>query len=114
MVKQDWMIIVAGEELVDSLEAEQIARVARTTSGRFDSRQLCKLQSEQDARGIIGVFLVESIYGWTVRYDSGLQNFSILTGIRQGNLDGSLEAAITFAKEWVLVDPTKRYAWRRK
>lgn len=111
MVKQNWMTIIAGEALVDSLEAEQKARVHQAASGHYNSEELCKLQGEQDRRGIIGINLVESIYGWTVRYDSGLQNFAILAGKRQGNLDGSLEAATQFARNWVASDPTKRYAW---
>jgi hypothetical protein len=114
MIKQDWMIIVAGSELVDSLEAEQKSRVPMTEGGHYESEALCRLQSEQDRRGIIGITLTESIYGWTVRYDSGLQNFGILAGKRQGNLDGSFTSAVEFAKKWVAEDPSRRYCWMRK
>lgn len=113
MFKQDWMIIVAGEELVDALTAEQVARVPRGCGG-FRSEELCNLQRDRASRGLLGVELVKSNYGWSVRYDSGLQNFGLLAGSRSGALDGSLEDAERYAKEWVSKDPTRRYAWRRK
>lgn len=110
--KQDWMIIVAGEALVDALTAEQIARVPMGCGG-FRSEDLCTLQREQSSRGIIGAEVVKSNYGYSVRYDSGLQNFGLLAGSRSGTLDGSLEHAERWVTSWVAQDPTRRYAWRR-
>jgi len=54
MIRQDWMIIVAGSELVDAMSAEQKQRCQWTGSG-CNSDQLCKLQMERAGRGIIGV-----------------------------------------------------------
>lgn len=114
MIKQDWMVIVAGEALIDAMEAEQKAKVEHTGFG-YNSEQLCTLQREQSGRGILGV---EVIYfpgsGCSVRYDSGLQNFGLLAGSRSGYLDGSLESGEQWARAWVAQDPARRYAWRRK
>lgn len=107
------MIVVAGEALIDALEAEQRAKISQS-EGYFKSEELCALQAEQSRRSIIGVEIVESNYGCSIRYDSGLQNFSLLAGSRDGTLDGSLSDAERFAKEWVARDSDRRYAWRRK
>jgi hypothetical protein len=111
MIKQDWMVIVAGYELVDAMEAEQKAKVPWGCGG-FKSEELCAFQREQSARGINGVEIVKSIYGHSVRYDSGLQNFGLLA--RSQELGGTLEAAERFACNWVAQDPSRRYAWRRR
>lgn len=112
MVKQDWMTIVAGEKLVDKMTAETKARCTFTGFG-YNSDQLCILQREQSARGIVGAEIVISNYGCSVRYDSGLQNFGLLASSRTKQLDGSQEHAERWAKEWVAKDPTRRYAWYR-
>lgn len=111
MIKQDWMVIVAGEALVDQMTAETKARCEWTGYG-YNSNQLCQLQREQASKGIIGVEIVCSMYGHSVRYDSGLQGFGLLA--RSRDLGGSLEAAVEFAKAWVAEAPANRYAWYRK
>lgn len=113
MIKQDWMVIIAGNDLVEAMSAETKARCTDTGAG-YASDQLCVLQREQAGRGIIGVEVVCSNYGHSVRYDSGLQNFGLLAGSRSGMLDGTLEDAVRFAIAWVAEDPTRRYAWRRR
>ena len=110
MIKQDWMVIVAGEELVDAMTAEQKARVPHTGFG-YESESLCQLQRDRASRGIVGVEIVKSIYGYGVRYDSGLQGFGILS--RAQETGGTLEGAESFARNWVAQDPDRRYAWRR-
>lgn len=113
MMRQSWMIIVAGDKLIDEMSAEQKSR-CQWTGSDYASDSLCQLQREQSARGIIGAEIVVSNYGCSVRYDSGLQNFGLLASSRSKQLDGTLEHAERWAKEWVAKDPTKRYAWRRK
>jgi hypothetical protein len=113
MIKQDWMVIIAGNDLVEAMSAETKARCTHTGYG-YASEQLCALQREQAGRGIIGVEVVCSMYGHSVRYDSGLQNFGLLAGSRNKELDGTLADAERYATEWVAKDPTRRYAWRRK
>lgn len=113
MMRQSWMIIVAGDKLVDEMSEERKARCQWTGYG-YNSDQLCQLQCEQAARGIIGAEIVMSAYGCSVRYDSGLQGFGLLASSRAKQVDGTLEDAERWVKEWVAKDPTKRYAWRRK
>lgn len=105
------MHLIAGADLYASLEAEKQALVDKTPSGHYKSNALCAVQSAQARRGILGARLIKSIYGWTVRYDSGLQDFGIIAGPRQGNLDGTLAAAEAFAKAWVAEAPQQRYVW---
>lgn len=106
--------IIAGEALVDALTAEAGAICTKNAGGYYNSEMLCAVQRLHSARGILGV---EVLYypngGCSVRYDSGLQNFGLLAGSRSGTLDGTLEHAERWAREWVAADPTRRYAWRR-
>lgn len=111
MIKQDWMIIIAGNAVVDAMEVEQKATVPFNGYG-YESEALCRLQSRQASRGIIGVEIVKSMHGYSVRYDSGLQNFGLLAHAQ--DLGGTLEGAETFVKTWVEQDQSRRYAWRRK
>lgn len=104
--------VVAGYELLAALEAETDA-VVTDCNGFRDSEELCELQRKQARRGIIGVEIVESNYGCSVRYDSGLQNFGLVASSRAGELDGTLADAERFAREWVARDPERRYAWKR-
>jgi len=108
MIKQDWMVIVAGEALVDQLTKETLALKSR------ESETLCRLQINQAGRGILGVELVHSWYGYSVRYDSGLQDWGLLASSRHKQLDGTLEDAVRWATAWVAEDPNRRYAWYRK
>lgn len=113
MIRQPWMIIVAGEELIARMEAEQRALVPETGRG-FASEQLCELQRKQARRGLLGAEIVQSNYGYSVRYDSGLQNWGLLASSKSGQLDGSWDAAVAWVKSWVAQDPDRRYAWARK
>lgn len=113
MIKQDWMIIVAGEVLVNAMTSETKARCEWTGYG-YNSSQLCELQRERASRGIIGCEIVVSNYGCSVRYDSGLQNFGLLASSKAKQIDGTLEDAEKFALNWVAQSPSNRYAWRRK
>ena len=92
-------IVIAGHDVHEAIEAEQAVE------------DLCRVQEKQAARGILGARLVRSMYGWSVRYDSGLQNWDLLAGMRNGMLDGSFKAAVEWAEQWVAQDPTRRYAW---
>lgn len=113
MIRQPWMTIVAGDELLTAMEAEQRAIVPETGSG-FKSEALCALQRKQAARGILGAEIVDTFYGFSVRYDSGLQNWGLLASCNARQLDGSFEAAAEWAKAWVAQDPDRRYAWSSK
>jgi hypothetical protein len=97
-------IIIAGRDVIDQLDAEKDERVGR-------GEDLPAVQVAQARRGYLGAQLVRSMYGWSVRYDSGLQNWDLLASTRQGTLDGSLKAAVEWAEDWAAQDPEHRYAW---
>jgi hypothetical protein len=101
--------IIAGAALAASLDAEREALVAKTAGGFFNSEQLCELQRKRSARGICEVEIVKSIYGYSVRYASGLHNFGVLRGAR-GAADPSFAAAKQFCCDWVAADPDRRFA----
>jgi hypothetical protein len=98
--------IIAGQALYDALQAEKARRCRR------NAEDLCRVQEEIARRGIVGAQLVQSIYGWGVRYDSGLQNWGLIASSRAKQVDGTLEDAERFALAWVAEDPARRYAWR--
>lgn len=105
--------IVAGERVVEELRAQQEAIIPWTGYG-YASDNLCALQRTWDERGIRGAQLTQSIYGWSVRADSGLQDFALLAGKRMGNVDGTLEGAVAWARAWAARDPKRRYVWKRR
>lgn len=125
MIKQDWMVIVAGEEIVAFLTQETKSR-CKWTGGGYASEDLCALQREQSARGIVGAEVIyfpgesrtkghpQRAPVCSVRYDSGLQDFGLLATTRSGTLNGTLEDGERWAREWVAKDPARRYAWSRK
>lgn len=110
-------VLLAGETLYAAIQAEIDATVPRSLiPGREDcyqSEPLCALHATHARRGIAGAELVKTIYGWGVRYDSGLQNWNIIASPR-GALDGSFEHAARYAREWVAEAPGLRYAWVRQ
>jgi hypothetical protein len=103
------MNIIAGHALYAELQVEKDAMVPKTEAG-YDSADLCRWQSRKAGRGIVGAHIVRSTYGWSVRYDSGLQNWGLLRAAR-GSADTSREAAVAFCIAWVAADPAHRYAW---
>ena len=94
--------IIAGRDLIDRLDAEKAA-----------APDLCRCQEAQAARGIMGAELVQSMFGWSVRYDSGLQGWGLLASSRSGTLNGSYEAARNWALKWAMLDPERRYVFVR-
>ena len=94
--------IIAGLDVIEQIRKERKTK-------HYD---LITHQVKIADRGILGVELVESVYGWTVRYDSGLQNWGILSRAA-GRSDPSYKGAVRFAKEWQSMDPNKRYVWTR-
>ena len=97
-------IIIAGHALADQLATEKAERI-------MGGEALTTVQEKHAARGVLGAQLVQSMFGWSVRYDSGLQGWRILAGVRNGMLDGSFKAAVEWAERWVARDPERRYAW---
>lgn len=73
---------------------------------------ICRVQEDQHARGFRSATIVKSIYGYGVRSTSGLDGFSILASTKdspkRGVLDGTIEDAVRWGKEWVAQDPDNR------
>lgn len=113
MNMQPWMNVVAGLELLTALQIERERSVPMMARG-YDSDALCALQRKQASRGILGAEIVKSIYGYSVRYDSGLQNWGLLASAKARQIDGSYDAALKWVTEWVAQSPTTRYAWTRE
>lgn len=107
-------IVEAGQEVADKIAALRAETVAPSshTPGCFNSESLVAFQVRVSNAGFIEAEIVESIYGYSLRYASGLQNFGLIYSARQGELDGTLEHAVARAREWQSRDPTKRYVTR--
>lgn len=97
--------IIAGQDVYDA----QQQRKHDAMGNKRDSEWLCQWQQIEARNGIVEAEIVKSIYGYSVRHASGLQNFSLIASCRRGQLDGTLDAAIAFAKGWQSADPTRRY-----
>jgi hypothetical protein len=69
-VLPDAFLLLAGE---DNLRAQRTQERALMDAGY----SLPQAQ-EREQSGVIGINLVRSIYGWSVRYSSGLQNFGLI------------------------------------
>lgn len=105
-------IFIAGQELYEAAQAERAAAIEASgvPYGHGRSEVLCRVQMQQAGRGLQGAQIVKSMYGYSVRYDSGLQDWGLLR--RAGSSrDPSFAAAIDFCRRWVAEDPTHRYAW---
>lgn len=108
--------VVCGVDVAEALDRERALKVKQsaTRPGCFESESLCAWQRSVNGRGFRDVELVKSIYGWSVRAGSGLQDFALLASSRQGQLDGSLEDAVRWATRWCNENPERRYAWMHK
>lgn len=114
-----WVRLFGGQEAAD--------RDARLAAAREQDRAgfvrgdtyLCAEQRAQGREGFVAVELVQSIYGYTVRYASGLQGRSILRNASgRGRIADSPKAdelyaeslveAAKWAIEWAKQDPTRR------
>lgn len=100
--------VIAGQEIYDAIRAEREARLNPGALG-YDSEALCRLQESQSRRGYVEAHIVKSMYGYSVRYASGLQNFGLIRSARDA-ADKSLAAAEQFCRDWVAADPAHRYA----
>src|SRR5258706_10414503 len=101
-----------GQDVRDTLDAERAkcCVASKRYPGCFESDSLCAWQSEVHQRGFRGAQLCETIFGWSVRSDTGLDNFRILAGHRDGALpNATKEQALAWAQEWQAERPNHRY-----
>jgi hypothetical protein len=101
--------IYAGAELFKKLEEQKRLHVkpSKKVAGCFDSESLCAWQSRLSSLGIEEAEIVQSIYGFGLRYASGLQDFSIIARARE--IGGTFNEAVIFAQKWVHEDPDHRF-----
>lgn len=57
--------------------------------------------------GYVEAEIVRSIYGYTLRYASGLFNFGLIARARE--IGGSYEQAVEYARTWCSKDPVHRF-----
>jgi hypothetical protein len=107
------IVVVVGQGVAAALDAEKASLPRGFHPGTFASEPLCAWQREVHARGFRDVELVQSVYGWSVRSGTGLENFALLASSRAGQVDGSYEDALRWATKWCADSPERRYAWRR-
>lgn len=94
-------IILAGnhQKWQDQIEAR-----CRKIGNCFESEQLCRVQRDQSAAGRREAHLCRSIYGWTLRYASGLQEWGIIYSSKNHNPQNCLTEALN----WVATSPELR------
>lgn len=98
---------IAGQEVWDAMTAEKDQKVSKTDRG-YNSRELIALQGEWANRGILGATIMETFHkGWSLRFDSGIQNFGII------DICPTREAIEYRAKAWVAVNPANRYVFEK-
>ena len=103
-----WLILV-GVDSYHAKERRQIKEVpAGVIDGTFESDPLCVFQEKEASMGIRAAELSMSKFGWSVRNVSGLYGFSVLAGVRTGELDGSFECALKWATAWQAEEPLVR------
>lgn len=100
-------MIIAGLAVAVVLNAER-EKLPRGAHG-FASDALCDWQVAVARRGYREAELVKSIYGWSVRAASGLENFALLASCRASQVDGSFEDAVRWARAWAAQDPARRW-----
>jgi hypothetical protein len=80
--------------------------------GYYDSETLCAFQRKISQGGYVEAEIVESMYGFSVRYASGLQDFGLIFSARSKEVDGTLEGAIAAAQKWQAADSSHRFVYR--
>lgn len=102
------LIVIAGQDVCSRMR-EARAALPKIGEPGWHPELLTNLQIREARRGLVGAEMVKSMYGWSLRYNSGLQNFGLIAGSRSGQLNGTWEDCERYAKEWQAQDPLHRY-----
>jgi hypothetical protein len=100
---------VAGQDVLSEIAQHHAATVLPSPRqpGCFDSDTLCAHQRAMASRGYLGAEIVDTVRGFSLRYDSGLQDWGLIVrGL------ASYEDAVDAARRWQAADPTRRYVTR--
>jgi len=109
MLNTEHFTLLAGDPTAWDNEVRERCQPGKQP-GTFASADLCQVQVDQARRGRLEAELVRSVYGWTVRYASGLQGRAII--YRTGEHSPAL--ALKLGREWVDRDPANRSMFVRK
>lgn len=99
------MKTIAGQPAADEIAAyvKANATPSKIQPGCFESESLCRAQAELHRQGYREAEIYATVYGFSLRYSSGLDNF----GMIKTKLP-TLLSALAASVEWVKVDPLKR------
>jgi hypothetical protein len=101
MMNTTHFMVLAGDPASWDEETRRLCR-SGIYENTYNSEDLCKVQVDQFFRGRRSATIVETIYGWSVRSDSNLDNRAIyLSRVTK-------EAAIKFGIAWANEDPKNR------
>ncbi|MBW2672160.1 MAG: hypothetical protein JRD89_01930 [Deltaproteobacteria bacterium] len=103
MLNTNAFLLLAGDP--EHWDNETIAKCRPgSIAGTYNSHDLCALQVDQSSRGQRSAQLSLSLYGWTVRYASGLQDRAILFSSK----DHDPMKAYEWGCKWANADPNNR------
>lgn len=99
-------ITIAGQNVLDEINTDRAAAVkqSKLRAGCYDSESLCAHQIKMSQRGYLGAEIVQTLRGWSLRYNSGLQDFGLIVrGI------ATWDDAVAAAHQWQAADTARRY-----
>lgn len=109
MLNSDHFVLLGGNPQAWDDEIQRRVKASETRLGCFDSESLCAVQVDQHARGRRSAVLTSTIYGWSVRLASGLDQNQLLFSYRTTGRRGiTREEAIAWGRAWAAEDPTHR------
>lgn len=115
-------MIICGEIAYNFIQNDQDKRCEKVGNNYVSDRSrledqtkesLCEVQIDHHRQGYKGLEVVRSLYGWTLRYRSGLDNRAIYkhSDRKVSDMDtpDDPRKILKAAYEWYSVDPYKRY-----
>jgi hypothetical protein len=104
--------VVAGQDVFD--EVSRLRAIAAEINPRYgrnyDPEWLPRHQIAMSGRGYIEAEIVKSMYGYTLRYASGLQDFGLIWSRgRGGPFVDNFAQCVEKAREWQAEGPKRRY-----
>src|SRR5690349_3222105 len=73
-------IRVAGFPTAHDAAREELETKRPTMNGRAFDDALCAIQQRESRAGFLPFEIVRTMYGWSLRYASGLQKFGLILG----------------------------------
>ena len=115
MLNSEHFVLLGGNPQSWDDEIQRRVKTSETRAGCLESESLCNVQVEQHARGRRSAVLTSTMYGWSVRLASGLDENQLLFGYRvTGRRDITREEAVEWGKAWANKDPEHREFYARR